>query len=276
MFALKQEPEVAGFWAWFDENQARLAHVATTLDDMKMDDLEPVLTELADILHEADERLFAELGADAAGKPQLVVTADGELDAMLTARDLVAIAPAYDGWTFSALRERAEVPETIMLPGGAELDMREAVFVLEVTEGKAEIAIGLDQWDDARADDYNSAVEFFVEQVLGEADYAAGVAGVMALPLADLQEEAGAPARSSTAAATRPSRSTWRWKTAPWAAPPCPRAPPPARTRRWSCATATSPAIWARACSRPWPPSTARSPTPGRHRRRPSSRHRRP
>jgi hypothetical protein len=190
MFALKQEPEVAGFWAWFDENQARLAHVATTLDDMKMDDLEPVLTELADILHEADERLFAELGADAAGKPQLVVTADGELDAMLTARDLVAIAPAYDGWTFSALRERAEVPETIMLPGGAELDMREAVFVLEVTEGKAEIAIGLDQWDDARADDYNSAVEFFVEQVLGEADYAAGVAGVMALPLADLQEEA--------------------------------------------------------------------------------------
>jgi hypothetical protein len=118
MFALKQEPEVAGFWAWFDENQARLAHVATTLDDMKMDDLEPVLTELADILHEADERLFAELGADAAGKPQLVVTADGELDAMLTARDLVAIAPAYDGWTFSALRERAEVPETIMLPGG--------------------------------------------------------------------------------------------------------------------------------------------------------------
>jgi hypothetical protein len=66
MFALKQEPEVAGFWAWFDENQARLAQVATTLDDMKMDDLEPVLTELADILHEADERLFAELGADAA------------------------------------------------------------------------------------------------------------------------------------------------------------------------------------------------------------------
>ena len=103
MFALKQEPEVAGFWAWFDENQARLAQVATTLDDMKMDDLEPVLTELADILHEADDRLFAELGADAAGKPQLVVTADGELDAMLTARDLVAIAPTYDGWTFSAL-----------------------------------------------------------------------------------------------------------------------------------------------------------------------------
>jgi hypothetical protein len=177
MFALKQEPEVAGFWAWFDDNQARLAQVATTLDDMKMDDLEPVLTELADILHEADDRLFAELGADAAGQAELVVTADGELDAMLTARDLVAIAPSYDGWTFSALRERADVPETILLPGGHELDMREAVFVLEVSNGKAEIAIGLDQWDEARADDYNSAVEFFVEQVLGEADYAAGVVG---------------------------------------------------------------------------------------------------
>jgi hypothetical protein len=190
MFALKQEPEVADFWAWFDDNQARLAQVATTLDDMMMDDLEPVLTELAAILHEADDRLFAELGADAQGKPRLLVTADGELDAMLTARDLVAIAPSYDGWTFSALRERADVPETILLPGGHELDMREAVFVLEVSNGKAEIAIGLDQWDEARADDYNSAVEFFVEQVLGEADYAAGVSGVMALSVADLQEEA--------------------------------------------------------------------------------------
>jgi hypothetical protein len=137
MFALKQEPEVAGFWAWFDDNQARLAQVATTLDDMMMDDLEPVLTELAAILHEADDRLFAELGADAQGKPRLLVTADGELDAMLTARDLVAIAPSYDGWTFSALRERADVPETILLPGGHELDMREAVFVLEVSNGKA-------------------------------------------------------------------------------------------------------------------------------------------
>ena len=190
MYALKQEPEAAGFWAWFNDNQARLAQVATTLDDMTMDEIEPVLDELSSILHEADDRLFAELGADAHGKPRLVVTADGELDAMLTARDLVAIAPAFDGWTLSALRERVELPETVMLPCGGELDMREAVFVMEVHDGKAEIAIGLDQWDEARADDYGQAVEQFVEMVLGEADYAAGVAGVIALPMSDLAEEA--------------------------------------------------------------------------------------
>ncbi len=190
MYALKQEPEVAGFWAWFDQNQARLAHVATTLDDMTMDEIEPVLDQLSSILHEADDRLFAELGADANGRPQLVVTADGELDAMLMARDLVAIAPVYDGWTFSALRERAEMPDFIMLPGGGEVDMREAVFVLEVSGGKAEIAVGLDGYDAERADDLNAAVELFIEQVLGEADYAAGVSGVLALPIADLQQEA--------------------------------------------------------------------------------------
>ena len=33
-----------------------------------------------------------------------------------------------------------------------------------------------------------------------------------------------------------------------WAAPRCPRAHPPARARRWSCATATRSATWARAC----------------------------
>ncbi len=57
-------------------------------------------------------------------------------------------------------------------------------------------------------------------------------------------------ARSSTAAATRPSRSTCCSRTAPWAAPPSPRAPRPAPTRRWSCATATRSATAARACGK--------------------------
>jgi len=190
MFALKAEPEAAGFWAWFNDNQARLAKVAANIDDMTMDEIEPVLDELSSILHEADDRLFAELGADAHGKPRLVVTADGELDAMLTARDLVAIAPAFDGWTLSALREREDMSGSIGLPGGGELDMSEAVFVMEIHDGKAEIAVGLDQWDEDRADDYTAAVEEFICKALGEADYAAGVAGVMALSVHDLAEEA--------------------------------------------------------------------------------------
>ena len=47
------------------------------------------------------------------------------------------------------------------------------------------------------------------------------------------------PARSSTRAATPPSRSRSSSTTAPSAAPPCRPAPRPARTRRSSCATAT-------------------------------------
>ncbi len=46
-------------------------------------------------------------------------------------------------------------------------------------------------------------------------------------------------AKSSTAAAIRRSKSTSCSKTARSAAPPCPRAPRPARTRRSNCATAT-------------------------------------
>ena len=64
-------------------------------------------------------------------------------------------------------------------------------------------------------------------------------------------------ARSSTAGAIRPSRSTCCSRTAPWAAPRCPRAPRPARTRRWSCATATPGATAARGCAAPSRRSTA-------------------
>ena len=65
--------------------------------------------------------------------------------------------------------------------------------------------------------------------------------------------------RSSTRAATRPSRSRSRSSRARSAARPCPRAPRPACTRRSSCATAARRGA-ARASPRRSRTSTARSP----------------
>ena len=190
MFALKQESVASGFWGWFDENETMLANMAVNMDDMTMEQVEPVLDDLLLAIQEIDDRLFAELDVAADGSPVLMVTADGDREAMLIARDLVAIAPAYKGWKFEALRDRENISDSFALPGGGEIDLREAVFVMEVHGGKAEIALGLDQWDDTRSDDYGLAAEHLVEAVLGEADYAVGVSGVMALPLKDLAEEA--------------------------------------------------------------------------------------
>lgn len=190
MLAVKQEPEAADFWGWFDDNEALLAELAVKLDDMTMDELEPVLDELAMEIHDVDDRLFAELDVAEDGSPVLLITAEGDRGALLAARDLVALAPECKDWVFKALREREELTDKLVLPGGGEIDIREAVFVLEVHEGKAEIAIGMDNWNDDRAEDYNLAAENLVELALGEADYSAGVSGVMALPLSDLAEEA--------------------------------------------------------------------------------------
>ncbi|MGI9511264.1 MAG: hypothetical protein ACR2OL_00050 [Anderseniella sp.] len=190
MLAVKQEPEAADFWAWFSDNDALLAEMAVKLDDMTMDDLEPVLDELAQEIHEVDDRLFAELGVAEDGSPVLLITAEGDREALLAARDLVAVAPENRNWVIKALREREEPGDNLALPGGGEIDIREAVFVLEVHKGKAEIAIGLDDWDEQRAEDYSLAAENLVEMALGEADYSAGVSGVMALPLKDLTDEA--------------------------------------------------------------------------------------
>jgi hypothetical protein len=190
MLAVKQEPEAADFWAWFEDNQTVLAELAVKLDDMTMDELEPVLDELALEIHDVDDRLFAELDVTEDGLPVLLITAEGEREALLAARDVVALAPEYKDWVFKALRDREELSDQLALPGGGEIDIREAVFVLEVHEGKAEIAIGLDDWDEERAEDYSLAAENLVELALGEADYSAGVSGVMALPLKDLAQEA--------------------------------------------------------------------------------------
>ena len=50
------------------------------------------------------------------------------------------------------------------------------------------------------------------------------------------------------------------WRAAASAVPPCRRGRRPAPARRWSSGTATRPGSPARACARPWPRSTARSP----------------
>jgi len=190
MFALQQEPEAADFWGWFDDNEALLAEMAVKLDELTMDEIEPVLDELAAEIHYVDDRLFAELDVTEDGSPMLLITADGDREALLAARELVEVAPEVKDWMFTALRERKELADRLALPGGGEIDIREAVFVLEVHEGKAEIAIGLEDWDIERTEDYNLVAEHLVEMVLGEADYSAGVSGVMALPLSDLAEEA--------------------------------------------------------------------------------------
>lgn len=189
MFALKEEPEAADFWGWFDDNEALLAEMAVKLDELTMDEIEPVLDELALEIHYVDDRLFAELEVSEDGSPVLLITADGDREALMVACELVAVAPKLKDWVFKALREREVLSDKLALPGGGEIDVREAVFVLEIHEGKAEIAIGLDDWDDERAEDYNRAAENLVEAALGEADYSAGVSGVMALPLSDLAEE---------------------------------------------------------------------------------------
>ena len=189
MFALKQEPEAADFWAWFDDNQVHLADIASKLDELTMDEIEPVLDELAAEIHYVDDRLFAELDVSKDGSPVLLITADGDRDALLSAQQLAAVAPDIEDWVITALRAREDLTDKLSLPGGGEIDIREAVFVLEVHNGKAEVAVGFDDWDEDRAEDYNLAAENLVETVLGEADYSAGVSGVMALPLTDLAEE---------------------------------------------------------------------------------------
>jgi hypothetical protein len=78
--------------------------------------------------------------------------------------------------------------------------------------------------------------------------------------LAEIEQALGnAPAKSSTRAATPPSKRKFSCRTARAAAPSSPPAPAPANTKRSNCATATRPSTAARACSRRSRTSTRRS-----------------
>ena len=78
---------------------------------------------------------------------------------------------------------------------------------------------------------------------------------------------ADARSRAFTAArfSTRGETPRWKWTSGPaarLAAPPCPRAPPPANARRWSCATATRARYLGKGVRKAVATSTARSRRP--------------
>ena len=189
MYVWKDQPSTTAFWHWFETNHARLNRLAVSAEDSTMDELSPVLEEMTSAIHAYDERLFVTCGTDEHGTPELMVSAEGDPDAMEQARVVVAAAPKIKGWRFTALQPRRKLPETVELPCGLALDTREMVFVMEAHGGLVEIAVGFTGWAAEHADEFEIAAQVLAETALGEADFALKVSGVMAVSLADLADE---------------------------------------------------------------------------------------
>ena len=88
----------APFWSWF-------LSAEKSYRDLEVSEKETLLDELQRYLHEFSDQLWFEVGGAPQGPHELIISAEGRLDAFPDVRRLVAAAPEIPGWRIIAFKQ---------------------------------------------------------------------------------------------------------------------------------------------------------------------------
>lgn len=166
------------FWTWLVENQARLrAH-----GDPEQG---PILDEIEERLHEYDPGLYFELGGKPGGTVELVITAEGKRERFPAVKDLIACAPALEGWAFIAFKP-AHGFDFETRYGDAKVDPKTCWFLPMRSARDPErvgLSIGCPTFNVAARQDYENAILVVLDTALGEVRAAEDIAFAVIGPL---------------------------------------------------------------------------------------------
>lgn len=84
------------FWSWFQQNEGRF-------HDLEVPEKEELLDEVLEHLQAYSERLWFEIGGPEDAR-ELIISAEGALEAFHEVRRLVGAAPRMSGWTVLAFK----------------------------------------------------------------------------------------------------------------------------------------------------------------------------
>jgi len=99
---------IADFWRSFQGNAGALSKL-NSADD-------PLYDELLEKLQKVDAGLYFEFSVQP-GQCELIITAEGNRELFACVEDVVAAAPAVDGWKLFALKPKIGFPETVSWEG---------------------------------------------------------------------------------------------------------------------------------------------------------------
>lgn len=91
--------EARKFWEWFSIRHHAYRALETETEEMKT----LLLEELRANLQAFCDKLFFEIGGQAAEEPELIITAEGNTEFFRQAEELVSSAPKIGNWQFRAL-----------------------------------------------------------------------------------------------------------------------------------------------------------------------------
>ena len=154
----------ATFWKWVADHQLELRAVIGE----SMTGEEPVLDALLEALHAYDEDLFYLMGGDPAEMVELIITAEGNLEAFPAVRKLIDAAPALPGWEFVAFKPPMGF-DFVMRHERATIDGKTAWFQpLTTPSGNFGLRLACDGYLEEADDDFVYAAEMLLEAGVGE------------------------------------------------------------------------------------------------------------
>jgi len=167
--------DIARFWSLFQQRAANLA-AAESADCVQYD-------ELLAALHEIDPGLYLEFSIGAE-ECELIVTADGDQARFPIAHEVVAAAPAVDGWTFRCLKPKVGLPKVVQWEN---LTLSTATIVFDPLEREGSDDLGLRIFvpgiESRQIDDAHNAVLRAMDHILGEKRFAESVQHTEVQPL---------------------------------------------------------------------------------------------
>jgi hypothetical protein len=172
---LRRDP-VAAFWRWFGKNAQQIAQ------DIKAYEGEgepsPLVTiELVRRLRRIHPSLVHEIG-ESEEVIELIVSADGDLDAFGAVAETVSCAPTTPGYAFTAFRKRSG-PDFALGMFGHEVSFRQVRYESWPEDEKLGVRVhiaieGLDE------EDLDAMAFVLLDMALGEYDVATGLGSIEA------------------------------------------------------------------------------------------------
>ncbi len=102
------------FWSWFEANEKTFHTVLKDRNDVEKNFLRHVLARI-DMIHPG---LFALAGMADEHTAELIITADGKIQNFVFVEELIATAPALNGWKFTSLKQPHSIEDvTITMEG---------------------------------------------------------------------------------------------------------------------------------------------------------------
>ncbi|MBL8590462.1 MAG: hypothetical protein JNK46_18145 [Methylobacteriaceae bacterium] len=155
--------------------EARLAAAAPARGPTPYPVMRAYFADVVDALAAYDPALTPEIERAPSGAWRLVVSADGAAESFASARDLIAAAPAIDGWRLEALRPRRAPPARIDGPG-VSIELSRLRFAYGLANDRMVAMLLIEGRMPADRHEAQFLARRLVADLLGEADEATWIA----------------------------------------------------------------------------------------------------